>query len=263
MRDAIVGIAERAGAAILEIYRSDFAVSHKDDASPLTAADMAAHHVIVDALAALTPDLPVLSEESAAIDVATRRAWQRYWLVDPLDGTREFVKRNGEFTVNIALIDGGRPRLGVVYAPDRGELFVGEEGDGAYDLSDGSEPRRLAVSASTAEPPRIAGSRSHRDPRMGAFLERVGDHELLAVGSSLKFCLIAAGRADVYVRLGPTSEWDTAAGQCVLECAGGRVTDLDGQTLSYNRRASLLNPDFLASADNGARWRALLAELPT
>ena len=249
LRGAVAAIARRAGAAILAVYESEFAVTHKDDRSPLTEADLAAHRVIDAALGELDPSLPVLSEESAHIPWSQRREWQRYWLVDPLDGTREFVKRNGEFTVNIALIERGEPVLGVVHAPVRGDLAHAARGQGATLERPGAAPRELATRAGKGEVLRVAGSRSHGDPRMQRFLQRVGAHELLALGSSLKFLLLADGSADVYLRYGPTSEWDTAAGQGVLEAAGGRVTDLALAPLRYNTKDSLLNPDFVAVAD--------------
>ena len=249
LRGAVAAIARRAGAAILAVYESEFAVTQKDDRSPLTEADLAAHRVIDAALGELDPSLPVLSEESAHIPWSQRREWQRYWLVDPLDGTREFVKRNGEFTVNIALIERGEPVLGVVHAPVRGDLAHAARGQGATLERPGAAPRELATRAGKGEVLRVAGSRSHGDPRMQRFLQRVGAHELLALGSSLKFLLLADGSADVYLRYGPTSEWDTAAGQGVLEAAGGRVTDLALAPLRYNTKDSLLNPDFVAVAD--------------
>ncbi|HET9485008.1 MAG TPA: 3'(2'),5'-bisphosphate nucleotidase CysQ [Xanthomonadales bacterium] len=255
LRAPVVELAQRAGEAIMAVYRSDFAVEHKDDRSPLTEADLAAHRIIAAGLGRLDPSLPVLSEESAVIPHAERAGWRRYWLVDPLDGTREFVKRNGEFTVNIALIEDGEPTLGVIYAPALDELAHAVRGGGAVGVVAGGA-RELKVSPRRAEPWRVAGSRSHRDPRTEAFLARIGGHELLALGSSLKFCRLAAGELDVYVRYGPTSEWDTGAGQCILEEAGGRVTDLSGAPLTYNRRESLINPDFIASAGTPERWRA-------
>lgn len=253
-------IAERAAAAILEVYQSDFAVEHKDDRSPLTAADLASHRLIVDALQALTPELPVLSEESADIAWDERSRWTRYWLVDPLDGTREFVKRNGEFTVNIALIDDHRPVLGIVQTPVGGELACAWHGGGAW-LSEGgmrSKARRLGT-RKRASPLVVAGSRSHASEHETGLLARLGPCSKLPMGSSLKFVRIAAADADLYLRLGPTSEWDTAAGQCVLEQAGGAVLDFDGRPFRYNTRESLLNPDFLAVGDRDADWSVLFA----
>lgn len=258
LAQACAAIARTAGSAIMHIYASDFAVEHKDDKSPLTAADLAAHHAILDGLNALTPRLPVLSEESAEqVAWDERRTWTRYWLVDPLDGTREFVKRNGEFTVNIALIENDEPTLGVVYAPALDEMYVAWLGGHAYAETPQSGKVELS-SRRRALPLIVAGSRSHADPRMLTALEKVGAHELISLGSSLKFCRTAQGRADLYVRYGPTSEWDTAAGQCVLEQAGGGVTRLDGSRLAYNTKESLLNPDFLAFGDSSVDWAGLL-----
>ena len=242
-------IAERAGEAIIDVYDSDFAVELKDDRSPLTKADRAAHRIIVDGLARLPDPLPVLSEESAATEIEQRRQWARYWLVDPLDGTKEFVKRNGEFTVNIALIDGHDPVLGVVVAPALGVAYTGAVGVGAFKHSGGTaEPIRVQRPA--AEPLRVVGSRSHASPALAALLDEIGPHELKPMGSSLKICLVAEGQADLYPRLGPTSEWDTAAAQAVLISAGGSMMDLSGQPLTYNAKESLLNPHFLALGDD-------------
>ncbi|WP_018973956.1 3'(2'),5'-bisphosphate nucleotidase CysQ [Rudaea cellulosilytica] len=253
-------IARTAGAAIMRIYDADYTIARKDDASPLTAADLAAHHAIVDGLAELTPQIPVLSEESAEQAAwSERRGWARYWLVDPLDGTREFIKHNGEFTVNIALIEDGAPTLGVVYAPALDEMYLAWQGGHAY----AQTPQHGIVAISTRArmtPLIVAGSRSHADPRMLTALDKLGTHELISLGSSLKFCRTAQGEADLYVRYGLTSEWDTAAGQCVLEQAGGGVTRLDGSRLTYNTKESLLNPDFLAFGDKAVDWAALLRD---
>lgn len=252
-------VARAAGEAILAIYHSDFSVQTKADASPLTAADLAAQQVIVDALSALDPRLPILSEEAKALAWSQRQHWSRYWLVDPLDGTREFVKRNGEFTVNIALIDDRQPVLGVVLAPVTGELYVAERGQGAWlQAQAGGNWQRIHARA-LAQPPVLAGSRSHGSEQ-AAMLQTLlqGDHEKIAMGSSLKFCLIARGAADVYLRLGLTSEWDTAAAQCVLQEAGGAVLDLQGKPFTYNRGESLLNPEFIAVGDTRVDWAARL-----
>lgn len=251
-------IARSAGAAILEIYAGSFAVEHKADDSPLTAADMASHRVILSGLRQLTPDIPVVSEESKDIGWETRRGWERYWLVDPLDGTREFVKRNGEFTVNIALIENHMPVLGVVLIPVTGELYCGIAGEGAFvETAPGTLPQPIATRAA-ASIPIVAGSRSHGNERQTAMLAGLGYHRLVAVGSSIKFCMLARGDADLYLRLGPTSEWDTAAAQCVLEQAGGAVLDLKGESLRYNTKDSLLNPEFLALGDRSVDWLARL-----
>lgn len=252
--EPVLRIARDAGHAIMQIYVQDFAVEHKDDHSPLTAADMAAHHLILAGLGALTPDIPVLSEESASIDWSVRRHWQRYWLVDPLDGTREFVKKNGEFTVNIALVEDGVPVFGVVYAPALDEMHYGIRGVGAF-ICDGVSRVPIASRRPANSPLHVAGSRSHMDERSAAAIARMGEVTLLGMGSSLKFCRMAEARLDVYPRFAPTSEWDTAAGQAVLEAAGGVVMTLDGEPLAYNSKDCLLNPDFLALGDPDLSWR--------
>jgi 3'(2'), 5'-bisphosphate nucleotidase len=244
-------IAREAGARILAIYEEVFEVQEKDDRSPLTEADLAAHRHILGALKELTPELPVLSEESDQIPWSVRAGWSTYWLVDPLDGTREFVKHNGEFTVNIALIHDQVPVLGVVHAPALGLCYRAARGLGAERSEQGGEPTPIRISRRRKRPV-VAGSRSHGSERMGAFLERLGDHEFLPMGSSLKLCLVAEGRADIYPRLGPTSEWDTAAAQCIVTEAGGQVLDLQGQPLRCNTGESLLNPEFIVVGD--ARW---------
>ena len=254
MREVVLQLARDAGAAIMKVYVQDFAVEHKDDRSPLTAADMASHHLIVAGLEALTPDVPVLSEESKDVPWEVRSAWRRYWLVDPLDGTREFVKKNGEFTVNIALIEDGVSVFGVVYAPALDEMHYGERGRGAF-ICDAGEHLPIASRRPAAAPLHVAASRSHMDARSAAAIERMGEVQLLGMGSSLKFCRMAEARLDVYPRFAPTSEWDTAAGQCVLEAAGGAVITLDGEPLAYNTKESLLNPDFLALGDPALPWR--------
>ncbi len=253
--EAVIALARQAGSAILDVYAGEIDVVHKADHSPLTEADRAAHHILVDGLSALPEPLPVLSEESAAVPWSERRQWSRYWLVDPLDGTREFVKRNGEFTVNVALIDGGRPVLGVVLAPALEYLVFAERGEGAWLRAANGQDIRLQTTQPAAAPLRVAASRSHLDERTQALLGRLGNHERIGLGSSLKFCRIAEGRVDFYPRFGPTCEWDTAAGQCVLEEAGGMVIGIDGQPLRYNRGDSLINPDFLALGDPQLPWR--------
>ena len=257
LREACLRLATEAGAAILQVYAQDFAVEHKDDRSPLTQADLASHRIIVAGLRALAPDIPVLSEEDADIPWSVRRGWERHWLVDPLDGTREFVKKNGEFTVNIALVEHGVPVLGVVYAPVFDYLLHAERGAGAF-LREAGQDIALMTRRPATAPLRVAASRSHLDERTAAALQRMGDTERHGLGSSLKFCRIAEGRIDVYPRFGPTSEWDTAAAQCVLEAAGGAVLRLDGTPLDYNRKENILNPHFIALGDTGLPWREWL-----
>ncbi len=254
----VVDLAVDAGQAILEVYATDFDVQEKGDASPLTQADLASHYRIVAGLEALTPDIPVISEEEGLPSFDERGQWKRYWLIDPLDGTKEFVNRNDEFTVNIALIDLHRPVFGVVHVPVQNKTYVGCEGHGA-ELRDAGSTKPIRVAESSRRPVRIVGSRSHRGSSLDAFLEKVGVTDLLPMGSSLKFCVVAEGRADIYPRLGPTSEWDTAAAQAVVEQAGGRVLELDGKPLSYNKKEDILNPWFVVIGPTDTDWLALLA----
>ena len=256
--DPIVDLAVDAGKAILEVYATDFDVQEKGDESPLTQADLASHHCIVKGLGALTPDIPVISEEEGLPGFAERGQWQRYWLIDPLDGTKDFVHRNGEFTVNIALIDSNRPIFGVVHVPVQDKTYIGCEGHGS-ELREGGSTTSIRVAATSSDPVRIVGSRSHRGSSLDAFLEKVGDSDMLPMGSSLKFCVVAEGRADIYPRLGPTSEWDTAAAQAVVEQAGGKVLELDGKPLSYNAKEDILNPWFVVIGATDRDWLALLA----
>jgi 3'(2'), 5'-bisphosphate nucleotidase len=254
--DAACEIARDAGRAILDVYgRDDFTVSRKSDNSPLTEADQVAHGIITRALAKLDPSLPILSEESAPADAAERRQWRRYWLVDPLDGTKEFLKRNGEFTVNIALVDEHRAVLGAVYAPVLDRMYFGHVALGAWRSDAAGAPKPIAV-RDAGTPLRVVGSRSHPSPELAAYLMRLPPHEITDMGSSLKICLVAEGAADIYPRLGPTSEWDTAAAQAILESAGGRMIDLAGRPLRYNSKDGLLNPHFLAFGDQRRDWLA-------
>ncbi len=254
----LIAIAEAAGEAILQIYHKDFSVYEKDDKSPLTEADLAAHKIIVEGLQKLTPELPVLSEESARIPFETRNNWSSYWLVDPLDGTREFVKRNGEFTVNIALIESGRPVIGIVHVPVSGETYYGRSNEGAWKQGRDGSSKTISAVTQRRSPARVAGSRSHAGDSLQHFLDQLGAHEIVSMGSSLKLCLVADGTADIYPRLGPTSEWDTAAAQAVVEAAGGHVTDTNMQPLRYNSKDSLLNPFFLAFGDTREDWQSYL-----
>jgi 3'(2'), 5'-bisphosphate nucleotidase len=258
--EPIVALARDAGHAILEVYSTDFDVQEKDDASPLTQADLAAHRRISAGLRSLTPDIPIISEESGLPEFSERRHWHRYWIVDPLDGTKEFVNRNGEFTVNIALIEEHRPVLGVVHVPVQAKTYVGCEGVGAERRDHGAEPVSIRVAESSATPVRIVGSRSHRGASLDRFLERVRDYDMVPMGSSLKFCVVAEGGADVYPRLGPTSEWDTAAAQAVVEQAGGKVVTLDGKPMKYNAKADILNPHFMVIGATDRNWLALLPD---
>jgi 3'(2'), 5'-bisphosphate nucleotidase len=254
----VIAIARDAGRTILEVYESAFTVKEKDDHSPLTEADLRSEKLILAGLRRIAAEVPVLSEETGQVPWATRRGWSRLWVVDPLDGTREFVGRNGEFTVNIALVQDGRVILGVVHAPALGRTYFGCEGAGSFRSDAEAAGRPIHVAKRGPGPVRVVGSRSHRGSSLDAFLERVGPYELVEVGSSLKLCLVAEGAADVYPRLGPTCEWDTAAGQCVLEQAGGQVVTLAGQPLGYNLREEVLNPFFVGFADPDTDWLALM-----
>ncbi|GAA3916477.1 3'(2'),5'-bisphosphate nucleotidase CysQ [Luteimonas lutimaris] len=260
LREGVIAAAREAAAEILRVYDTCFEVDHKADDSPLTAADLAAHRCILARLQTLTPDIPVLSEESAdTIPTGVRRSWNRLWVVDPLDGTREFVKRNGEFTVNIALVEGGEVVFGVIQAPVTGVLWHGARGQGAF-RRDGDAERALHTRIPARAPLRVAASRSHRNARTESLLDRIAAEtgaagEPVALGSSLKFCRLAEGGMDVYPRFGPTSEWDTAAGQAIVEAAGGAVLDPRGRPLRYNQRDTVLNGDFMALGDPSLPWK--------
>lgn len=244
MLDAICQLARDAGDAIMQVYdgHQPMDVTSKVDDSPVTAADIAAHHVIVRGLQALAPDIPILSEEDPPA-WETRQNWQRFWLVDPLDGTKEFIKRNGEFTVNIALIDQGKPVLGVVYAPALGVLYAAAEGK-AWKEEGGNKTQ---IHVQEARPPLVVVSRSHADEELKEYLKQLGEHQTVAIGSSLKFCLVAEGKAQLYPRFGPTNIWDTGAGHAVAVAAGAHVHDWTGRTLDYAPRESFLNPGFRVS----------------
>ncbi|RDH88929.1 MAG: 3'(2'),5'-bisphosphate nucleotidase [endosymbiont of Seepiophila jonesi] len=250
----IIPIAIEAGRAIMDVYAKEIDVQTKSDNSPLTEADLASHNIIVESLHKLDPDIPVLSEESDSIPFEVRRSWTRFWLIDPLDGTKEFIKRNGEFTVNIALIENNQPVLGVVYAPALDLLFYGSLETGAFRRNGSGEAYAISASRTRQSPVRVVGSRSHAGESLKHFLNELGPHELISMGSSLKLCLVASGEADIYPRLGPTSEWDTAASQAVVEAAGGRVTDTAGKMLRYGKKESMLNPYFLVFGDSGYPW---------
>ena len=258
MINPIVDLAISAGHAILEVYATDFDVQEKGDESPLTQADLASHRCIVAGLRALTPDIPIISEEEGLPAFAERGQWQQYWLIDPLDGTKEFVNRNGEFTVNIAFIANGRPLLGVVHVPVQEKTYIGCEGHGS-ELRTAESATPIRVAETSSDPLRIVGSRSHRGSSLDAFLARVSESDMVPMGSSLKFCVVAEGRADIYPRLGPTSEWDTAAAQAVVEQAGGQVLELDGKPLSYTQKEDILNPYFVVIGARDKDWLALLA----
>lgn len=255
---AVADLARAAGAAIMQVYAAPFTVQQKDDDSPVTEADLAAHRIILAGLQALTPEIPVLSEEGVIPPPEVRARWVRYWLVDPLDGTREFVARNGEFTVNIALVEGDAVQLGVVFAPALDELFAAEAGQGAW-LERAGTRSALRTRAWPAVPSLLV-SRAHPDAEADRLLASLSPYEALQVGSSLKYCRIAQGLADAYPKFGRICPWDTAAGQCVLEQAGGAVLALPGlRPLRYPPGGSLKNPAFIASGDARRDWAFLVA----
>jgi 3'(2'), 5'-bisphosphate nucleotidase len=255
----VIDIAKEAGSAIMRIYaQSGNEVAYKADNSPLTEADLASDRLIIEGLTRITPNLPILTEESVHSLFESRSSWTRFWLVDPLDGTKEFIRRNGEFTVNIALIENSRPILGVVYAPALGVCYFAANGAGAYVERNKAPAQRIFVkNRADYETIRVVASRSHSGARTEALLNRLGRYESVSMGSSLKFCLVAEGAAHFYPRLGPTMEWDTAAAHAVVNEAGGRVCDLSGIELKYNK-PDLHNPEFYVLAKNDRLLQALI-----
>jgi 3'(2'), 5'-bisphosphate nucleotidase len=254
-------LVEEAGRRILAHYEKPSPVDYKADDSPLTVADHASHDYLVAELRALTPEVPVLSEEDDPGDYAARRDWDRFWLVDPLDGTKEFVKKTGEFTVNVALVEGGAPVLGVVHVPVLGVTYFAAEGAGAFKQEGAAEPVPVRVRASDPARLTVVASRDHAGPEVAAILQRMDEAGVAvasaSMGSSLKFCLVAEGKADLYPRTVPTMEWDTAAAQCVVEQAGGRVTTLDGRRLRYNKE-DIRNPSIMTAGDSALDWQRYL-----
>lgn len=240
----ILSISRDAGAAIMAVYQRDFNVVAKSDQSPLTEADLIANQIILKGLKKLTPEIPILSEESVD-DFSGPNQQSMYWLVDPLDGTKEFINQTGEFTVNIALIRKGKPVLSVVYVPVQDVLYSAEIDQGAYKILAGESIKIQASDRLSSQPWRVVGSRSHGTD-MSNWLAQFERYSMMSVGSSLKFCLVAEGQADIYPRFGPTCLWDTAAAQLVVEEAGGKVVDLAGRCLDYSHPEVLLNPYFLA-----------------
>ncbi len=257
--EQILEIAAAAGRTAMEHYGGDGPVEYKEDDSPLTLADKAAHFVIVNSLQVLDPWLPVLSEESAEEEIADRKTWSDFWVVDPLDGSKEFIKETGQFTVNIARVQGDEPVLGVVYVPVTGEFYYATREGGAFAVRADGSTEEIMVQPAVPDGLRIVASKDHAGPRVEAFLDRLEGAECVSMGSSLKFCLVAEGKADFYPRLVPTMEWDTAAAQCVLEAAGGYLVDLAGRRLSYNKD-DLRNPSLLAYGDDSMDWGTLLEE---
>ncbi|MFK7891390.1 MAG: 3'(2'),5'-bisphosphate nucleotidase CysQ [Granulosicoccus sp.] len=255
LTEQVLVIARAAGERIVDVYGSnDCEVSYKSDQTPVTTADLAAHALILAQLEELEPRFPVLSEESDDVSFEERFQWPTYWLVDPLDGTQEFLRRNGEFSVNIALIDENRPVAGVIVAPVLDIAYFASTGNGAFKQVGDLEPRSIHV-RSAPKPVTVARSRSPTTgARLQKFLDGLGVHDEIPMGSALKSCLVAEGVADIYARLGPTGEWDTAAAQCIVEEAGGYIRDVHSRNLTYNRRRSLINPNFLVFGDDQIDW---------
>jgi len=261
--DGATVVAYKAGRAILDIYsKDDLGATVKEDSSPLTLADAASHRIICAGLSKLTPSIPALSEESGPVPWGVRRLWKDYWLVDPLDGTKEFIKRNGEFTVNIALIEGAAPVLGVVLAPALGLCYWAERGKGAFRSKDG-QTAKICVAPYAGGKVNIVGSRSHAGAEQDVFVKKIGrvmpssEPEFKGIGSSLKLCLVADGSAHLYPRFGPTMEWDIAAAQCIVEEAGGAVTDLNGAPLRYNKE-DMRNPSFIVTGSPPFPWQQFI-----
>ncbi|WP_396621520.1 3'(2'),5'-bisphosphate nucleotidase CysQ [Marinobacter sp. W-8] len=243
----VIKIADEASEKVLHIYQSDFKVNYKEDHSPITAADIASHDIIVKGLRQISRDIPILSEEGAEIPWEERKKWRRFWLIDPIDGTKDFTQRTGEFTVNIAMIEDGEPVMGVVTAPALKEAFWGIKGEGAHMRDRTGRVHRIRV-AEPKDTLRVVASKNHLNDETRAFIDTLGAHETVQAGSSLKFCRIAEGHADIYPRMGPTSEWDTAAAHAVLVAAGGKVQTPEGHPLVYGKE-SILNPNFIAAGN--------------
>lgn len=258
----LIKISKDAGQGIMDIYESEFDVNIKSDHSPLTKADILSNKIICQSLKKLSPDVPILSEESSKIPYDQRLKWKQYWLIDPLDGTKEFIKKNGEFTTNIALIYQNRPIFGMIHVPARNEFFWGSKEIGAYHLSGDSYSNKKNIRVSKKKAGgelRIVSSRSHPSGDLKTLLDKIEIFKLKSVGSSLKFCLIAQGKADCYPRLGPTSEWDTGAGQIIAESAGAIVVNLKNKPIQYNKGDGFLNPNFIAASSKDLIEELLLA----
>ena len=250
---AAVRIAVDAGKVVLRHYGKESPVDYKADDSPLTLADRASHELIVEALRDLTPDIPVLSEESGEEEIRERKEWRLFWLVDPLDGTKEFIKQTGQFTVNLGLIESAQPILGVVHVPVTAITYTGLAGRGAWREAPDEEMAGISVRRADPQHLTVVASKDHAGPQVETFLRRLSGARTASMGSSLKFCLVAQGDADFYPRLLPTMEWDTGAAQCIVEAAGGCVTDLEGNRLTYNKE-DLRNPSFMAYGDRKIDW---------
>ena len=242
-----IEIAKDAGLAIVQIYDSDFDYELKKDLSPITEADNISHTIVTERLKILTPKIPIISEENCEIPYNIRSKWKKYWLVDPLDGTKEFINKNGDFTVNIALIDNNTPIFGVIHIPVTNETYWGSKVNGSFYSNANNDVKQIRVSKNNNNPIRLVTSRSHPSEMLNDLLEKIIDYEILQVGSSIKFCHIASGRAECYPRFGPTSEWDTAAGEAIVRFAGGHVVTANGDSMNYNLKEDYLNPNFIVS----------------
>ena len=246
--EQLIEISKDAGKAILEVYNSNFSHQIKEDLSPLTKADTLSNNIICERLKEITPDIPILSEENSDIPFNIRSSWEQYWLVDPLDGTKEFIKKNGEFTVNIALIENNTPIFGIIHIPVTNETYWGSSTKGSFYIKGNNQKTKLCVEKKIRSQVRIVASRSHPSKMLDTLLEEIGEYKIITKGSSLKFCLIAKGQADIYPRLGPTSEWDIAAGHAIVKFAGGSLLTIDGESMQYNLTENNLNPYFVVAS---------------
>ena len=244
--EQLIEISKEAGEGILKVYNTDFDYQIKEDSSPLTKADTLSNHIICERLKILTPDIPILSEENSNIPFNIRSSWKQYWLVDPLDGTKEFIKRNGEFTVNIALIENNTPIMGIVYSPVKKKLWYGLKGHGSFIINNKQEPIKISKKEPSNEIIKIVSSRSHaNNEKLKNYLKQFEKYELVNMGSSIKMCLVADGTAHYYPRFGPTMEWDTGAAHAVVKYANGNIYNIDtDEELIYNKE-NLLNPGFI------------------
>ena len=257
LQPALIQLAAETGQLILPYQQTELTVIQKNDNTPVTEADLAAHQYITEQLARLTPDIPCLTEESSNESISGRRNWNIYWLVDPLDGTREFINGGDDYTVNIALIIDHQPVIGLIHLPVTGQTWYAHQGDGAFYFDLNGDQQTIRTRALPKLPVVAIGHRRYRG-QLHDFLEKLGPHQTLTHASSLKSCLVASAQADIYPCFGPTSEWDTAAAQCIVEQAGGRLTDLNMQPLRYNLRDTLENPSFIVTGDPAHDWWRLL-----
>jgi 3'(2'), 5'-bisphosphate nucleotidase len=247
---ALLKQVNRASVAILDIYQSaNLDIEYKKDKSPLTLADKTSHDVLVLGLKRMHPDIPILSEEGAAISYETRKQWPYFWVIDPLDGTKEFISKNGEFTINLALVKGNKPIFGAVAAPTKGTVYFANQGNGAYKKENNNPPQPIKAKEKTNQKIIVARTRSHKDEKEAGIIAKLGSSETIHAGSALKFCLVAEGKADIYLRGGPTMEWDTAAGDCIAAEAGAKTCTIDGNPFLYNKQ-NLLNPGLICTANS-------------